>query len=49
LSYEPAVATLSGTLVRKTLPGVPNYESVKKGDKPETSWFLDLLESACVN
>jgi hypothetical protein len=49
LSYEPAVETLSGTLVRKTFPGPPNYESVKKGDKPETSWFLDLPESVCVN
>ena len=49
LSYEPAVVTLTGTLVRKTFPGPPNYESVKKGDKPETSWFLDLPESVCVN
>ena len=49
LSYEPAVVTLSGTLVRKTFPGPPNYKSVKKGDRPETSWFLDLPESVCVN
>ena len=49
LSYEPAVVTLSGTLVSKTFPGPPNYESVKKGDRPETSWFLDLPESVCVN
>ncbi len=49
LSYEPAVVTLSGTLVRKTFPGPPNYESVKKGDRPETSWLLDLPESVCVN
>jgi hypothetical protein len=49
LSYEPAVVTLSGTLVRKTFPGPPNYESVKKGDRPETSWFVDLPESVCVN
>ena len=49
LSYEPAVVTLSGTLVRKTFPGPPNYESVRKGDRPETSWFLDLSEGVCVN
>lgn len=49
LSYEPAVVTLSGTLVRKTFPGPPNYESVKNGDKAETSWFLDLPESVCIN
>ncbi len=36
LSYEPNIVTLSGTLVRKTFPGPPNYESVKKGDKPES-------------
>ena len=49
LSYEPAVVTLSGTLVRKTFPGPPNYDSVKKGDRPETGWFLDLPKSECVN
>jgi hypothetical protein len=49
LSYEPIVVTLSGTLVRKTFPGSPNYANVKKGDRPETSWFLDLQESVCVN
>jgi hypothetical protein len=48
LSYEPSVVTLSGTLVRKTFPGPPNYDSVKKGDKPETGWFLDLPENVCV-
>lgn len=41
--------TLIGTLVRKTFPGPPNFESVKKGTKPETGWFLDLPESVCVN
>ena len=41
--------TLSGTLVRKTFPGPPNYENVKKGDKPETGWFLDLPENVSVN
>ena len=49
LSYEPAVATLTGTLVRETFPGPPNYESIKHGDKPETSWFLVLPGSVCVN
>ena len=49
LSYEPSSATVKGTLVRKTFPGPPNYESVKHGDKPETSWFLELRESICVD
>jgi hypothetical protein len=48
LSYEPTVVTISGTLVRKTFPGPPNYDSVKKGDRRETGWFLDLPENVCV-
>jgi len=48
LPYEPVVVTISGILVRKTFPGPPNYESAKKGDKPETSWFLDLPVTMCV-
>jgi len=49
LSYGPTVVSLTGALVRKTFPGPPNYESVKKGDRPETNWFLDLGEGVCVN
>src|SRR5258708_3891032 len=49
LSYKPAVVTLTGTLVRETFPGPRNYESIRKGDKPETSWFLDLPMAVCVN
>jgi hypothetical protein len=48
LSYEPAVVSLHGTLSRKTFPGPPNYESNRKGDKPETAWFLDLRAPICV-
>ncbi|AMX17788.1 hypothetical protein IEC338SC_0612 [Acinetobacter pittii] len=32
--------TLSGTLLRITYPGPPNYESVADGDEPETYWVL---------
>ena len=32
--------TLSGTLLRITYPGPPNYESVANGDTPETYWVL---------
>ena len=49
LSYEPAVVTVSGTLSRKTFPGPPNYESIRNGDKRETSWFLDLSVAVCIN
>jgi len=49
LSYEPAVVTLSGSLARKTFPGPPNYENIRKGDRPEMSWFLELPTATCVN
>jgi hypothetical protein len=40
---------LDGTLIRKTFPGPPNYESVKKGDTPETYWLLNLFHPICVS
>jgi hypothetical protein len=49
LSYEPSVVTLTGTLVRKTFPGPPNYEDVRHGDRPETYWFLKLSKPVCVD
>jgi hypothetical protein len=49
LSYEPAVVTLRGTLVRKTFPGPPNYEDIRKGDRAEVFWLLDLDSPICVN
>jgi hypothetical protein len=48
LSYQPAVVTLEGTLVRRTFPGPPNYESIRKGDRPETAWILELGAPVCV-
>lgn len=49
LSYEPSVVKLSGTLVRKTFPGPPEYKSIRDGDRPETSWFLNLKMPVCVD
>lgn len=49
LSYEPVVVTLRGKLVRKTFPGPPNYQSIHRGDTPETAWILELSTPACVN
>lgn len=40
--YEPEVVELRGTLEIQTFPGPPNYESIKDGDKTETSWYLRL-------
>jgi hypothetical protein len=48
-SYEPAVVTLEGKLVRKTFPGPPNYADIRKGDRPETYWLLLLTKPICVN
>jgi hypothetical protein len=32
LHFDPAVEELVGTMVRKTVPGPPNYQSIAKGD-----------------
>jgi hypothetical protein len=48
LSYDPAEVQLSGTLSKQVVPGPPNYESVRKGDKPETIWILTLDKAVCV-
>lgn len=49
LSYAPDLVTLTGTMTPKTFPGRPNYESIEKGDEPETFWILDLAEPICTN
>jgi hypothetical protein len=48
LSYEPATVTLTGVIVSKTYPGPPNYESIRKGDEPETYWLLALSTPICI-
>ncbi|MBZ5547108.1 MAG: DUF4431 domain-containing protein [Acidobacteriia bacterium] len=48
-SYEPAVVALHGTLVRKTFAGPPNYRDIRKGDKAETYWLLNLDSPICLN
>jgi hypothetical protein len=48
LSYEPAEVRLRGRVSRQTFPGPPNYENIKKGDKPETYWVLHLDTPICV-
>jgi len=40
---------LTGTIVRKTYPGPPEYESVRKGDAPERYWLLVLSNPVCTN
>jgi hypothetical protein len=48
LSYEPAVVVIRGTLRRQIFPGPPDYENLKKGDKPETYWVLETEQPFCV-
>jgi Domain of unknown function (DUF4431) len=48
LSYEPSAVKLTGTLVRETFPGPPEYEDIRHGDRPETSWLIKLSSPVCV-
>ena len=41
LSYANRVS-VTGTLTRTVFPGRPNFESVAKGDEPETYFVLRL-------
>ena len=47
VAYDPTVVTLSGTLIRMTHAGPPNYESIKDGDAPETYLHLRLATPIC--
>jgi hypothetical protein len=46
--YEPSLVQLTGTIIRRTFPGPPNYESVERGDKPEVVWLLVLVQPICM-
>ena len=48
LRYEPEV-NLVGTLVRKTFPEQPNYESIRSGDAAATYFFISLPTAFCVS
>jgi hypothetical protein len=49
LSYEPRVVRIAGVLGQKTVPGPPNYESIRNSDRPETYWFMKLSHPVCVD
>lgn len=46
LEYGPTV-TLTGKVQSRVFPGPPNYESVKRGDRPETTLILSLATPTC--
>jgi hypothetical protein len=48
-SYEPALVSLHGILVRETFAGPPNYRDIHKGDEPEAIWLLKLESPICVD
>lgn len=36
---------IEGRVIRYTFPGIPNFQSLEEGDKPETRWVLVISES----
>jgi|SRR5712691_2298913 hypothetical protein len=45
--YRPASVSLSGRLIQRTLPGPPNYQSIKRGDRPQVVDLLILDAPIC--
>jgi hypothetical protein len=48
-SYEPTIVALHRTLIRKAYAGPPNYSDIRKGDKAETYWLLNLDSPICMS
>jgi hypothetical protein len=48
LEREPATVALVGVIERATFPGLPNYESIAKGDAEESCWILKLDQPVCL-
>jgi hypothetical protein len=48
LQYEPATVVLCGVIKQKTFPGLPNYESIAKGDHADKGLYLQLKNPICV-
>lgn len=46
---KPETLKLSGKLTYKIFPGPPNYEDVRKGDRPEPAYILELDKPACAS
>jgi hypothetical protein len=46
LEYGPRVS-LSGKVQSRVFPGPPNYNSIKRGDRPETAFILTLPTPTC--
>ncbi len=46
---KPETLKLSGKLTYKIFPGPPNYEDVRKGDRPEPAYILVLDAPVCAS
>ena len=49
LPFEPVKVTLTGSLVSRTFPGPPNFNSTEEGDRAEEVIILVLNEPICIN
>ncbi len=49
LDYEPQKVKLEGLLYKKSFPGPPNYQDIKKGDEEEIYWLIKTAKPFCVN
>src|SRR5438105_13031045 len=45
--YRPAPVSLTGRLIRRTVPGPPNYQSIARGDRPQVADLLILNAPIC--
>src|SRR6476659_9483404 len=45
--YERDSVEARGQVVRRVYPGRPNYESIKRGDEPDTVYVLRLQSPLC--
>src|SRR5947207_13773713 len=45
--YRPSPVSLTGRLLRRTLPGPPNYQSIARGDRPQVVDLLILETPIC--
>src|SRR5947208_9517999 len=45
--YRLSPVPLTGRLIRRTLPGPPNYESIARGDRPQVVDLLILDTPIC--
>ena len=47
LPLDESVVTLTGQVILRTYPGPPNYEDIRRGDRPETQLILMLPKPIC--